>query len=55
MAHTLATNGCFCDLDAAAVTYYALVADLFIFSAVALPVLARSEDLFTEQTVFFRL
>ena len=31
-----------------------LITDAFIFTAMAFPVLGRPEDLFAEQTVFFR-
>ena len=40
---------------AAAVADFAFVTNAFIFSAVTLPVLLRSEDALTEQTVAFRL
>jgi len=43
------------DLHAAAVTDLALVANLLIFAAVALPVLGGPKDLFTEQAVPLRL
>ena len=55
MAHTLPADAGLCDLNAAPVTDNALVSDLLIFAAVALPVLARSEDPLTEQSVLLRL
>ena len=55
MSHTLAAYAGLRNLYSTAVTYHAFIADLFIFSTVALPVLAWSEDLLAEQTVFFRL
>ena len=55
MSHTLSTNACFCNLNAAPVTYHTFVADLLVFTTVAFPVLARSENLFTEQTILLRL
>ena len=55
MTHTLTPDLALGDLDAAAVADLALVADLLILTAVALPVLGRSEDAFAEQTVAFGL
>ena len=54
MSHTLSTHIGFCNLYAASVAHNAFIADLFIFSAVALPVLAGTENTLTEQTVFLR-
>ena len=51
VSHTLTAHTCLCDLNPAPVADNAFIADLFILSAVTLPVLARSEDSFTEQTV----
>ena len=51
MAHALSSHLALGDLDAAAVADLALVADLLIFAAVALPVLGRSENALAEQTV----
>ncbi len=42
------------DFDAASVTDNALVADLFVLTAVALPILGRTENTLAEQPVFFR-
>jgi hypothetical protein len=55
VSHTLTTHARFRDLDAAAVTDNTLVSDLFIFSAVALPVLGGSKNLFAEKAVPLRL
>ena len=51
VAHTLAANLGLGDLYAAAVTDLTLVADLFILTAVALPVLGRAKNLFAEQAL----
>ena len=53
--HTLTAHTRLCDLNAAAVTHNTFITDLLILTAVALPVLAGSEDPLTEQTVFLRL
>ena len=55
MSHTLTAHAGLRNLYAAAVADNPLVADLLVLSAMALPVLARSENLFAEQTVLFRL
>ena len=55
MAHTLSTNAGLRDFDTASVTDNAFVSDLFVFTAMTLPVLARSEDSLAKKTVFFRL
>ena len=55
MTHTLTPDLALGDLDAAAVADLALVADLLILTAVALPVLGGSEDALAEQTVAFGL
>ena len=54
MSHTLTTYAGFGYFNAAAVADNALIADFFVLSAVAFPVLARSEDPLAEQAVFFR-
>ena len=54
VSHTLTANLGFCDLNAAAVAYNALVTDSLILSAMALPVLGRSENSLAEETVLFR-
>ena len=51
VAHALAADLCARDLHAAAVADLALVADLLILAAVALPVLRRAKDSFAEQAV----
>ena len=51
VAHALAAHLGPGDLDAAAVADLALVADLLILAAVALPVLGGPEDPFAEQAV----
>ena len=55
VTHTLTTNLGFCNFNAAAVAYDALVTNSLILSAVTLPVLCGSEDSFAEKSVFFRL
>ena len=55
MTHSLSSYSCSCDLNAAAVADLALEADLLELTAVALPVLCRSEDPFAEKTVSLRL
>ena len=55
MAHALTAHLGPGDLHAAAVTDLALVADLLILTAVALPVLRRPENALAEQAVPFRL
>ena len=53
MSHALTADFGFCDLNSAAFANLALISDSLIFSAVALPVLRWSENLFTEKTVLF--
>ena len=48
VAHTLTADVRLCNLYSTTVADYAFIANLFILSAVALPVLAGSEDSFTE-------
>ena len=55
MSHSLASDGGLGDFDAASVADDAFISDLFVLSAVALPVLCGAEDLFTEQAVLFGL
>ena len=55
VSHTLTTNGGLGHLNTAAVTDDALIADLLILAAVALPVLDRSENALTEESVLLRL
>ena len=54
MTHSLASYFCSGNFNAAAFADFAFEAEAFIFSAVALPVLGRSEDSFAEKTVAFR-
>ena len=54
MPHTLTADSGLGHFYAASVTDDTLVADLFILSAVALPVLAGSKDPLAEQSVLFR-
>ena len=44
MAHAFTPHGRFRDFHAAAVTDHTFIANLFIFSAVAFPVLGRTEN-----------
>ena len=55
MSHALTANAGFGNLNAASVADYAFIANFLVLSAVALPVLARSEDPLTEQAVLLRL
>ncbi len=55
MAHSLSSDTCFCNFYSASVADHALITDLFVFTAMTLPILAGSKNLLTEQTVFFRL
>ena len=54
VSHTFTAHRRLGDLDAAAIADHAFIANLFILSAVTFPVLARTEDALTEQTVPFR-
>ncbi|MPM64190.1 hypothetical protein SDC9_111076 [bioreactor metagenome] len=51
VAHTFAAHLGSRDLHAAAVADLALITDLLILAAVALPVLCRSKNLFAEEAV----
>ena len=55
VAHALAAHLGAGDLDAALVADLALIANLLIFTAVALPVLGRAKDALTEKAVLFGL
>ena len=55
MNHALSSYACLGHLNAAAVADDSLIAYLLVFAAMALPILAGTEDPFTEETVFFRL
>ena len=55
MAHALTAHLALGYLNAAAVTDLALIADLLVLAAVALPVLRRSENALAEEAVPFRL
>ena len=44
-----------CDLDSASVAYNALISDLFVLSAVAFPILCRTEYPLAVKSVLFRL
>ena len=54
MSHALAADTGFCDFHAAALADDAFIADFLVFSAMALPVLGRSEDNLAEQSVLLR-
>ena len=54
VAHALTADAGFGNLNAAAITYDTFISDFLIFSAVTLPVLARSEDFLAIQTILFR-
>ena len=55
VAHAFATNLGTRNFDTTALTNDALKAHALVLAAVALPVLGRTENLLTEQAVFFRL
>ena len=55
VAHTFTTNAGFCNFNAASIADYAFVTDLLVLTAMAFPVLARSENLFAVQTILLRL
>ena len=54
MSHALAADTGFCDFHAAALADDSFIADFLVFSAMALPVLGRSEDNLAEQSVLLR-
>ena len=55
MTHTLTTNARLGYLNAASITDNTFITDLLVLTAMTLPVFARSEELFAEKTIFFRL
>ena len=55
VAHALTANLALGHFDAASVTDFALIADFFVLSAVALPVLGGPEDTLAEEAVTLRL
>src|SRR4029079_975663 len=55
VSHALSTPLAARDFDASLIADDALVAHALVLAAVALEVLLRSKDLFTEQAVFLRL
>jgi len=55
VAETLAPHLALGDFHTTFVTDHPAETDTFVFSAVALPVLHRTEDTFAEKTVLFRL
>ena len=54
VSHTLSSDRRFCYFNAASVTDNALITDLFVFTAMTLPVLAWSKDPLAEKSVLFR-
>ena len=54
MTHTLSADAGFGNLNATFIADNAFVTNLLIFTAVTFPVLARSENSFTEQAILFR-
>ena len=54
MSHSLAPNRRTCYLNSAPVAYYAFVANLTVFSAIAFVVLFRTKDALVKKSVFFR-
>jgi len=55
MTHTFSSNAGLCYFNAASVADNTFIADFLVFTTVAFPVFTRSENLFAEQTVAFRL
>ena len=55
VTHALTTDGLTSDLDTASLARDALEANTLVLATGALPVLGRTKDLLTEETVFFRL
>ena len=55
VSHTLSTNGRFGYFNTASVADNAFIANFFVLSTVALPVLAWSKNPFTEKTILLRL
>ena len=53
VTHSFPSDLCAGHFDTALFAGNALVTDTFIFTAMAFPVLHRSEDAFAEKTVFF--
>ena len=53
VSHSLSSYLCLSDLNAALVAYNALISDALILSAVAFPILCRSEYLLAEESVLF--
>ena len=54
MSHTISTDTGLCYFDTTLIADNTLIFDFLIFTAVTLPVLTRSKDSFTIQTIFFR-
>ena len=55
MSHTLSTNAGFGDFNTTAVADNTFITNLFVLTTMTFPVFARSENLFTEQTILLRL
>ena len=55
MSHTVSTYTCLSNLNATLITYDTFILNLLILTAMTLPVFARSEYSFTEQTISFWL
>ena len=55
MTHTLSTNVSLSNLNTTLITDYTLITNLLVLTAMTFPVLTRSKNLLTEETVFFRL
>ena len=54
MSHTISTDTGLCYFDTTLIADNTFIFDFLIFTAVTLPVLTRSKDSFTIQTIFFR-
>jgi hypothetical protein len=55
MAHSFSSQAFLVDFNTASVADYPVVTYSFVFSAMAFPILYRTENFLTEQTVFIRL
>ena len=55
VAHALSTDTCLCNFHAATVADNTFITNLFVFTAMTLPVLTRPEDPLAEQSVLLRL
>ncbi len=55
VAHTFTTDFLFRDFNTATVTHDAFVANTLVFAAMTFPILDRTEDALTEESIALRL